>query len=167
MIEQQHCELTVEWSADSAGVITLPVPAPTPGLERSIEEGWTPEHLLLASLGLSFMSTFYELARSKQCAPQQFRGTAEGLVELADGVPTFRAFTLWLRVDVGVAQKALALDLLERARRGCVVSRELKAPIDVFHEVRGVRPRKARGTPRRVPSPDARAVPAGRSRRHG
>ncbi len=144
MTETQHFELAVDWSVDSDGAISIPVPAPFAGELSGFDDVWSPEHLVLASLGLSFMATFYELARAKNLMPRQFVGTAEGLLERRDGKLAFSAFTLWLRLDVETSEKALAVELLEAARQSCAVSDDPDVPLDVFHQVRGWR-NSARG----------------------
>jgi organic hydroperoxide reductase OsmC/OhrA len=157
MSESPHCELAVDWSVDGDGAITIPVPAPLPPelqFDRA-DAAWTAEHLLLASLGLSFTAAFYELARAREFAPRELVGTAEGLLEKEDGMLRFSAFTLWVRLNVSAPEKALAIELMESARRSCAAARELQAPLDIFHQVRvdrrGSRERTARELRFRAP----------------
>lgn len=102
---------------------------------------WTPEHFLLAAVASCFIETFKAVARASKLGFQGIEVSAEGLVEKEAGGFRFTQITLRpvLIVYAEDAQE-LALKLLEKAERVCLVSRSLSSRVAVDSKVLVERP---------------------------
>ena len=126
--------IEAEWTGDRAGTVQA---APIKQLEFSAppefggKEGvWTPEHLLLAAVGTCYVATFSAIAEHNRF---RFRGLKVGVeagLEKAGGGLTFVRITLRPRLVIqDETQQAQSLILLEKAKKGCIISRSLAAEV--------------------------------------
>jgi organic hydroperoxide reductase OsmC/OhrA len=101
------------------------------------DDWWSPEHLLLASLGLCLKTTFDAFAAKDKLDVRAYASRARGVL---DKTPAGLVFTsLVVEVDLEVAaDTARAERVLEAAKHWCIVSNALKAPVEVSVNVRGV-----------------------------
>jgi organic hydroperoxide reductase OsmC/OhrA len=96
---------------------------------------WSPEHLLVSSIGLCFTATFRALAARTDLAPRWYVAEAEGILDKAEGGLQFVSFLIRVTLEVAPGQTELAQALLERAHRACLVSKSLKTPIELVSSV--------------------------------
>jgi len=106
---------------DGVTLSALPGPGSTAGR-------WTPEELFLGALAGSVTTTFHELAGNTCLAYADLEIDIQSVIERAKAgdVPCFR--TLVVRPTVTVTRqedREQALDLLERVRTSCPISRAL------------------------------------------
>ena len=93
---------------------------------------WSPEHLLLASIGGCFYATFRALAQRDTLSVHSFVCRVTGTVDKGPAGLTFSAIRLSVDVDVADAgQFALARSLLAKAERRCIVTQSLRIPVRI------------------------------------
>ena len=136
-----HYETTLSWQAgkrgvlDSAGKPTVPVGTP---VDFGGPEGaWTPEDLLVASVGACLMTTALHFLERAGVNLRSFVIKTDGTLEkTAEGLSltgiTVDVFVIVAR-DSEMEQAARAI---ERAENGCFVSRAVKTPVTVTSNVR-------------------------------
>jgi len=88
---------------------------------------WSPETLLVGALADCFILTFRAVARAARLEWRQLECRVEGVLERADGVTQFTRYetSAELRVPAGTDEKR-AMELLERAERGCLISNSVR-----------------------------------------
>lgn len=126
-----HTELS--WKDGRRGLISAP---PRPDVEGGAppefggtDEVWSPEHLLLSSASLCLMLTFMALAERAKLAVESYRSSTEGVL---DRTAAGLAFTrVAVRVELRSPEQERAEALLLTAKKHCIVSNSLKAPIEV------------------------------------
>jgi organic hydroperoxide reductase OsmC/OhrA len=103
------------------------------------DEWWSPEHLLLGSVGVCFLATFQALATQAglrvEGVEQQVRGSVD---KTGDGV-TFASITIHVTVTVAPGEAPVAARLLQSAKRHCIVVKSLKASVELLTAVRETR----------------------------
>jgi organic hydroperoxide reductase OsmC/OhrA len=96
---------------------------------------WSPEHLLVASIGLCFTATFRALAARTDLAPRWYVAEAEGTLDKGSGGLQFVSFLIRVSLQVAPGQSLLASGLLGRAQQACLVAKSLKVPVEVISSV--------------------------------
>jgi len=97
---------------------------------------WTPEHFLLAAVASCFIETFRAVAKASKLDFPGIEVAVDGVVERESG--GFRFTTVTLRPVVIIhhdMEYELALRLLEKAERVCLVSRSLSSQITLEPKV--------------------------------
>lgn len=130
-----HYEVVLAWQEGRGGVLAAPprpeiVGGPPPQFDGS-EEWWSPEHLLLSAVSLCLMTTFRALAAHARLEVAGYDSIVKGLL---DRTPAGLAFTsIVLHVDLRVAEADVdrTQQVLENAKRYCIVSNALKVPVDL------------------------------------
>ena len=100
---------------------------------------WSPEHLLVASLGSCIMTTFLAIAEASKFAFSHYRSHVEGTIERLDSGYEFTRITV--SVDLGVADERAATRgerLLHKAEQNCFISNSLKASVELVPQVQVV-----------------------------
>jgi organic hydroperoxide reductase OsmC/OhrA len=100
------------------------------------ETRWSPEHLLLCSMNLSLQVTFDALARNAGLEVTSYRSRAGATLTLHEGSPELTYLCLDVTMVVGAGQEEQARDLLNRAKRHCLVADALRAPVHLRLEIR-------------------------------
>lgn len=130
-----HYVATVTRTGTSRATIGAPPRPPLAGAPPPEFDGpadaWSPEHLLLASLGLCLETTFDALAGRAGLNVTGWRAivTAD-LDRIPSGVELTR-FRVGVEIEVAAADVARAADVFARARRQCLVSNALRGTVDV------------------------------------
>ena len=94
-------------------------------------EWWSPEHLLLSAAGLCLMTTFQAFAARAGLGVAGYESRVEGTL---DKTATGLAFTsIRIAVDLQVAEvyRTRAEQLLQSAKRHCIVANALKPVVEV------------------------------------
>lgn len=90
---------------------------------------WSPEHLLVASVGDCFVLTFRAIARGSRLEWTNLEVTTEGVLDRVDRVTQFTEFTVRASLSVpSGTDEAKARRLMEKAESACLVTASLKAP---------------------------------------
>lgn len=95
------------------------------------DDWWSPEHLLVSSLNLCFMTTFLSLCQRENIAVQSYESEGEGTLEKTKEGIVFTAFQIAGKTTVAAEHVARARELIEASKKYCIVSRTLKAPVTV------------------------------------
>ena len=92
---------------------------------------WSPEHLLVSSLGLCLFITFDSFAARDNLAVLGWRDTATGVLgKTATGL-AFESFTIDVELTVDAADIERARALLDKAAKYCVISKALQVPVAI------------------------------------
>jgi peroxiredoxin-like protein len=126
--------IEAEWTGDRSGHVQAP---PIKQLEFSAppefggKDGvWTPEHLLLAAVGTCYVATFSAIAEHSRFHFRGLKVAVEAALEKGPGGLTFARITLRPRLVIqDETQQAQALVMLEKAKKGCIISRSLAAEV--------------------------------------
>jgi peroxiredoxin-like protein len=88
---------------------------------------WSPETLCVSAVADCFVLTFRAIARASKLPWSALRCDVEGTLDRLDGVAQFTAFLIRasLQVPAGTREE-LALRLLERAEKSCLITNSLK-----------------------------------------
>lgn len=95
------------------------------------DDWWSPEHLLLSAVSLCLLTTFRALAEAREVTVIGYSSQVKGILDRTAEGPAFTSIVLDVGLMVPEAQKERAVELLERAKRICIVSRALKPPVDL------------------------------------
>jgi peroxiredoxin-like protein len=126
----------VEARAQSEGSVAL-VSESLPPLDTAPPEQfggpggcWSPETLFVGAVADCFVLTFRAIAGASGLPWTHLRASASGTLDRAEGGLRFTAIEInaALAVPAGVDQ-ARARRLLEKAERGCLITRSLAAPV--------------------------------------
>jgi organic hydroperoxide reductase OsmC/OhrA len=137
-------DVSVAWEREAGLHLDAPprptiVGGPPPEFGGRAEQ-WSPEHLLLSSLGLCLHATFEAFARREKLGVLAYSGRIEGVLDKTPGGLAFTSLTqhVELRVDAGDVDKAARL--IESAKRHCIVSNSLKPPVELVVSVIAAQP---------------------------
>lgn len=98
---------------------------------------WSPEQLLLASVGLCLFTTFRAIA-ARGAAPMtgySFQDRVEGILAKTAQGPRFSEITHHVELRVAAADRERAAQLLATAERHCIISNSLNMPVRVVSAV--------------------------------
>ena len=123
--------------ASRARIEAPPRPAlhggPSPELDGDVD-AWSPEHMLLSSLGLCLLSTFEVFAARDGIELLSWHAEINGTVEPTPEGPSFTSIVVELEVDIDGNTERFD-EALEDARRSCLVQNALRVPVVVETEV--------------------------------
>jgi organic hydroperoxide reductase OsmC/OhrA len=92
---------------------------------------WSPEHLLVSAAALCFLTTFDWLARRAKLEIEAFDCHGIGTVEKTSQGLAFVGIRLDVSVRVAAGQAARTRELLDSAKRTCLVAKTLRCPVEV------------------------------------
>lgn len=95
---------------------------------------WSPEQLMLSSIGLCVLTTFEAFAARDRVALLAWEARVGGTVERSELGPVFSKFTVEIDMEVNDCNRARAT--LDEAQRHCLVSNALKAPVEIIARIR-------------------------------
>ena len=96
---------------------------------------WSPEHLLLSSLGLSMLMTFEAFAARDGIEVREWNATLDGSVERSPEGLMFTSIILCLDMELA-GNVAEAENTLEDAKHYCLVLNSLRVPVVVETTIR-------------------------------
>jgi organic hydroperoxide reductase OsmC/OhrA len=114
---------------------------------RGLEGRWTPEDLLLCSLASCFTTTFHTLASYVDFEYTDLEVEAEGSISKIESGYSFKQIVV--RPTVTLAneeQRTQALELLEKSKALCLVTRAISTPIKFECSVAVTKPVAAVGS---------------------
>src|SRR5713226_8560808 len=122
------------WTAGRAGIAKADsapnvIHFSAPPEFRGLEAMWTPEDLLLSAVASCFTATFYVIAVNAKFEYTDLEVGAEGVVSRGDLGYTFSEIVVHPILTIAREQdREQALDLLQKAKTLCLVSRALTTP---------------------------------------
>ena len=132
-------EVDLAWEADRHGVLTagrrpLIVGGPPPEFEGHAS-WWSPEHLLVGAVALSLMTAYLTLAARESVPIGAYRSRAKGtLAKAGEGLELAR-MVVHVDVKTPVGRERAAEGIMGRAEKLSIVSRSLKADVEVILRV--------------------------------
>lgn len=97
---------------------------------------WSPESLLIASVADCYILSFRAVARASKLEWTSLDVDVEGVLDRAEGVTRFVAFTVKPRLDIpSAAGETLARSVLDKAKRACLVTNSLVAGCELAPSV--------------------------------
>ena len=137
MLSTYSYHVTAHWTEHKRGIVeaegiprTINFSAPP---EFGGEPGlWTPEHLLLAAVSTCYVATFRAVAEASKLEFRSLELAVDGTIEKQEG--GFRFTHIVLRPSIVIEKeddRARAGRLLEKAERGCLISRSLSCPVNL------------------------------------
>jgi organic hydroperoxide reductase OsmC/OhrA len=121
------------WDGDEGGSISSGERPPIRGGAPPEFDGraswWSPEHLLLSSIGLCLMTTFQAYLRRAGLDLAAYESRGEAVLNKVPGGLGFTSITLHVRVKVASDDVEQARGLLVKAKSQCIVANALMAPV--------------------------------------
>ncbi|MHB8420487.1 MAG: OsmC family protein [Myxococcales bacterium] len=114
-------------SAGSRPVIPGGLSEPFDGGQQS----WAPEDLLVAAVGLDYVTTLQSLAAEAGLVLHGCRCTADGTLAKAGAGIAVEVVLLEVELKVASADRERARLLAQRTRQFCVVANALRCPVDI------------------------------------
>jgi peroxiredoxin-like protein len=97
---------------------------------------WSPEHFFTSALATCFVTTFQAIAEFSKFNAPALEVSVEGHVEKAEGGLRFTRVTVRPVLTInGEADRERGMRLLEKAGKGCLVSRSLQSEIRLEPEI--------------------------------
>jgi organic hydroperoxide reductase OsmC/OhrA len=118
----------VEAATLTAGT-RVPITAGAPAEFDGSDAWWSPEHLLLSSLGLCLMTTFQGIARKAKLDVRDYVSDAEAVLDKTPGGLGFTSLVLHVQVAVAADQAERARQLINTAKHYCIVANALMPPV--------------------------------------
>ena len=96
---------------------------------------WSPEHLILSSLGICMLTTFEAFAARDGIALEQWNATVNGTVERTPEGLMFTSIVLCIDMQIGGKVDRVA-STIEDAKQYCLVLNSLRVPVVVETQIR-------------------------------
>ena len=94
-------------------------------------EWWSPEHLLLSAAGLCLMTTFQAFAARAGLGVAGYESRVEGTLDKTSTGLAFTSIRIAVDLQVAEADRTRAEQLLQSAKRHCIVANALKPVVEV------------------------------------
>jgi organic hydroperoxide reductase OsmC/OhrA len=128
-------EVGLKWTGGREGTLSAPgrpelFAGPPPEFDGK-EDQWSPEHLLLASVDLCLMTTYFSLSARKGLETRAYASKTTGkLDKTADGL-LFTEIRHAVTVSVAEADREKAQALMASAKKYCLIANSLKTPVSL------------------------------------
>lgn len=96
---------------------------------------WSPEYLMLSSLGICMLTTFEAFAARDKIELQSWNATANGTVERTPEGLMFTSIVLSIDMDI-TGEVARVEQTLEDAKQYCLVLNSLRVPVVIEAQIR-------------------------------
>jgi len=120
----------------TAGVTRSPIEAGAPPEFDGSADVWSPEHLLLSSVALCHFTTFQAFARKARLDFAGFETAARAVLSKTPEGLAFTELVLEVAVEVHADDRERTEQLLESAKRHCLVGNALRTPVRLEARVR-------------------------------
>jgi len=128
-------DVEIEWEGTEVALVTAwprpPIPGGPPPEFGGKDRWWSPEHLLLSSLGLCFWTTFQAIAAQARVPVVSWQSHVRATLDRTEDGIAFTSFVLHAALLVAPADVARAEQLAEKAKKHCLISAALKAPVEL------------------------------------
>jgi peroxiredoxin-like protein len=130
-------EASATWTAGRNGTVSAegiaePVRFSAPPEFMGEAGQWTPEHLFAAAIASCFITTFKAIAEFSKFEFLSLEVDVEAILEKEQGGYSFTKVVVHPLLEIAVtSDPERAVRLLEKAERGCLVSRSVKSQIEL------------------------------------
>jgi organic hydroperoxide reductase OsmC/OhrA len=125
-----HYEVKLSWPRQGGAELYAAAAPPITGGAPMEFDGrdtwWSPEHLLLSSLGLCLMTTFEAVAAKARLPLLRYDCRAEANLDRSEGGLGFTALGLHVEIEVNPEDAERAPRLLASAKKHCIVANALR-----------------------------------------
>ena len=94
-------------------------------------EWWSPEHLLLSAAGLCLMTTFQAFAARAGLRVEGYESRVDGVLDKTAAGLAFTSIDITVDLRVAETDRTRAEELLQSAKRHCIVANALKTPVEL------------------------------------
>ena len=127
----------------SGGAVVSAAPRPefrggAPAEFGGRDDWWSPEHLLLSAAGLCLKATFDAVAARARVPVLAYSSRVDGVLDKTPAGPGFTSIAIEVDVLVAPEHADRARELLQSAKKHCIVANALKAPVALVATVRTV-----------------------------
>lgn len=138
-----HYKSNLSWSGSDQCTMSAPprpeivgwLPPEFDGNDRH----WSPEHLLLSSIELCLLLTFRSIAKKSSLDVKSYKCEGSATVDRGDGGLQVTAVHLHVDITVGDADQVERVrPLLDTAKKYCIISNSIKAPVTIAATVTAV-----------------------------
>ncbi len=136
MEDTHYYEVNLLWNSSTQGALSSPiitnkVEATSPHeFPNSIKEKWTPEHLFVASITSSLMSTFLIIAENSKFQFISFESNAVGKIERVNGKLSVTEIVLTPILIIPSTQSEVkAKQVLKMSETACDIAHKIKTNI--------------------------------------
>lgn len=138
-----HYHTKVSWSGGDSCALEAPPRAAMTGWYPPEFDGndkhWAPEHLFLSSVGLCLMLTFNAIAKKSRLDLKHYKSELTATVDRGDGGLQITAVHVHADITVGhVDEVERVRPLLDNAKKYCLISNSIKAPVTLAATVTAV-----------------------------
>jgi peroxiredoxin-like protein len=128
--------IDLEWTGERSGELTAeglkPLPVAPPSEFNGPGDQWTPEHLLVAASASCLMTTFLAIAEISKLNVISLRMESLGRLEkVPEEGYRFTEIILMPEIGVTLEDEERARKLLEKAEKNCLISKSLRAIVQV------------------------------------
>lgn len=110
--------------------------ATPPEFPNGIAGVWSPETLLLSAVAGCYVNTFLALANKFDFKTSALACEAVGTVAVVEGKYAFTNIRLYPTLTLSEEQdEVVALNILEKAHRYCLVSNTLRCPVEMHEKI--------------------------------
>ncbi|MBI3820216.1 MAG: OsmC family protein [Planctomycetes bacterium] len=103
------------------------------------DKHWAPEHLFTSSVALCLMLTFQSISKKSKLTLQSYKAECTCTVDRGDGGLQVTAVHMHIDITVGhVDEVERVRPLLETAKKYCLISNSIKAPVTIAATVTAV-----------------------------
>ncbi len=121
------CSPELNTNLGEHGCIEVATP---PEFDKGMHGIWSPEHLFTASVASCFMTTFLAIAEKSKLDFTSFACRAKGKLDLVEGRPVMTEVSLLPEVTIANAnQEELAMRVLQKSERACLISNSIKTKV--------------------------------------
>ena len=135
-----HYSATISRTFASRARVEAPPRTPLVGSPSPEFDGdataWSPEHLMLSSLGLCMLTTFEAFCARDQVDLVAWNASLNGTVERGKHGLIFSSIVLSLDIEVAGAGADKVEQTLEDAKRYCLIINSLSVPVVVETQIR-------------------------------
>ena len=135
-----HYRATISRTFTSRARVDAPPRPPLDGGPSADFDGdaasWSPEHLILSSLGICMLTTFEAFAARDGIEIARWDATVNGTVERTPEGLMFTTMLMSIDMDIGGRTDRVA-QTLEDAKQYCLVLNSLRVPVVIEAQIRG------------------------------
>jgi len=141
MDEVHFYNTNVEWKTGRQGELSLEgfptiTVATPPEFPQGVPNTWSPEHLFVASANICLMTTFLAIAENSKLKFSSYSAGSTGKMERVEGKYVISEIELKPRIVIQEEKdREKALRIIEKAEKGCLISRSMNAKTILSPEI--------------------------------
>ena len=141
MDEVHFYNTNIEWKTGRQGELSLEgfptiTVATPPEFPQGVPNTWSPEHLFVASANICLMTTFLAIAENSKLKFSSYSAGSTGKMERVEGKYVISEIELKPRIVIQEEKdREKALRIIEKAEKGCLISRSMNAKTILSPEI--------------------------------